>query len=65
MLHQPPSSAWVALAWFGVSQTALGNAGAFWREKDALEAPWVDMADSPGILFLICKTGQSKSTQAG
>lgn len=58
LLHQPSSSAWVAIAWFGVNQTALDKAGAFWRGKVALEAQWVGMADSSGIPFLICKTGQ-------
>lgn len=43
LLHPPPTSAWVALAWSGVSQTVLDNAGAFWRGIAALEAPRVGM----------------------
>lgn len=58
LLHQAPSSAWAAPAWFGVSQTALDKAGAFSWGKFALEAPWVGMADNCGIPLLICKTGQ-------
>jgi len=58
VLHQPLSSGWVAIAWFGVKKTAVSKAGAFQRRKVALAALWVDMADGSVHRFLTCKMGQ-------